>query len=123
MTLLMSYTRCRSVCFLVDSREVGHILESHIYNNVLDFLTLNCDHFVGYFQPFADNPFLWSLAAHFLEIALEGGQAAPGVIGKFFQREVIHIVLIHEPQNVYFPRIGKIEQRSIDVPIRIEDCV
>ena len=102
---------------------MGHILESYIHNNVLDFLTLNHNHFVGYFQPFADNPFLRSLAAHFLKVAFESGQATSGIVSEFLQRKVVHIVLVHESQNVYFPWIGKVEQRSIDIPVGIKNSV
>ena len=61
--------------------------------------------------------------AAFFEIAFERGQAAAGIIGDLFHRYIVHVITFEEFQYVDFPRVRKVEDRSIQVLARIKQHI
>ena len=58
---------------------MGGVAETNLGIYLNDFTVAGFHQFIGFFKPSLYEPFLGCEVAYFLEIALESGEAAPGV--------------------------------------------
>ena len=124
----MSYThrhpsRRHAELSLEGDGEMRAVLESHFVIHVRGLVLPVAEHLVCLVQPLPDEPLLRRKVAHFGEVTLEGGEAAPGVGGKFLQGHILCVVRLHKGQQVYLPRLVEVEQRGIETHIRIEQAI
>ena len=96
------------------------VLEAHFGIDLHHFPVFFLYQAVGHFQPLTNQPFLGRQVTHLLEIALEGGQATPRVMRQFLERELVHVVPVHEVENVHLPQGTEIEQDGHEAAIRVE---
>ena len=75
------------------------VLEAHFIIHLRRLELPVAEHLVCLVQPFPDEPLLRREVAQLGEVALEGGEAAPGVGGKFLQGHVLRVVRLHEWQQ------------------------
>ena len=87
------------------------VLETDFGINIHDLFAALFHQGVSYFESFTDKPFFGSEVADFLEIPFECGKAASRVVCHLFHRELVHVVLVHKFQNIYFPRFIEVEKR------------
>ena len=78
------------------------VLETDFGINIHDLFAALFHQGVSYFESFTDKPFFGSEVADFLEIPFECGKAASRVVCHLFHRELVHVVLVHKFQNIYF---------------------
>ena len=79
--------------------------------------------FVCLIESLLDEPFLRREVAHFGEVTFEGGEAAPGVSGKFLQRHILRVVRLHEGKQVNLSRFVEVEQRGIKACVGIKQAI
>ena len=109
-----------AVLLLEGSGEMGLVLEPHARIDIHDFLPALLHHGVGHFEPFADKPLFGRQVADLLEIPLEGGETPPGIVRQFLHRELVHVVLVHEVENVDLPRLVEVEQGGSEPLVDME---
>ena len=102
-------------------REMGLIFEADFGIDVCNFLTVMLYHGIGGFQSLADKPFFGSQVAYFLEIAFERGKASACVVCKLFHCEFVHVVFIHEVQDINFPWLVEIEKGGRKPRVYVEE--
>ena len=100
--------------------EVRLVLEAHHYVDIGNPTPALLHQPVGHLESLADEPLLGRQAADLLEVALEGGQAAPGVVRQLLLREFVHVVLVHEFQDVYLPRLVEVEKHGAEAPVDVQ---
>lgn len=103
--------------------EMRAVLEAHFVIHVRRLVLPVAEHLVCLVQPLPDEPFLRREVAHLGEVALEGGKAAPGVGGKFFQGHILRVVRLHKGQQVNLPRLVEVEQRGIKTCVGVEQAI
>ena len=99
---------------------MGLVLEAHGGADVHNLLPPLPHQRVGHFQPFADEPLLRREVAYLLEVALEGGQAPARVVRQFFLRQLVHVVLVHEVQDVNLPRLVEVEEGGCKAAVYVQ---
>ena len=99
------------------------VLESYRVADVRDFLGAVFEAHVGFFEAAFDYPAFGSEVAELFEVAFESGKASSRVVRDFVYRKVVPEIAVHELENIYLPRVGKVEQRSVKVLVGVEDYV
>ncbi len=102
--------RRNPILLLEGRREVRRILEAHLGIDIHDAPPARFHHLVGHLKPLPDKPLLRREAADFLKVALEGGEAPTGIVRQLLEGKLVHIILIHEVDDVYLPRLVEVEQ-------------
>ena len=103
--------------------EMRAVLEAHFIIHVRRLALPVAEHLVCLVQPLPDEPLLGRKVAHLGEVTLEGGEAAPGVGGKFLQGHILRVVRFHKGQQVNLPRLVEVEQRGVETLVRIEQAI
>ena len=103
--------------------EMRAVLESHFIIHVRGLALPVAKHLVCLVQSLPDEPLLWRKVAHLGEVALEGGEAAPGVGGKLLQRHILRVVRLYKGQQVNLPRLVEVEQRGIETRVGVEQAI
>ena len=96
------------------------ILEAHLGIDIHDPPPARLHHLVGYLEPLPDKPLLRREAADFLKVALEGGEAPAGIVRQLLEGELVHIILIHEVDDVYLPRLVEVEKGGRKARVDVE---
>ena len=96
------------------------ILEAHLGIDIHDAPPARLHHLVGHLEPLPDKPLLRREAADFLKIALEGGEAPAGIVRQLLEGELVHIILIHEVDDIYLPRLVEVEQSRRKAGVDVE---
>ena len=96
------------------------VLETYEDIYVRHFPASFTHHRVGLLQALAYQPFLRRKAAYLLEVALECGEAPTGIAGKILERELVHVVPVHEVEDVYLPGLVEVEQRRSEAPVGMQ---
>ena len=99
------------------------VLEAHFVIHVRGLALPVAEHLVCLVQPLPDEPLLRREVAHLGKVTLEGGEAAPGVGGKFLQSHILRVVRLHKGQQVYLPRLVEVEQRGIETRVCVEQVI
>ncbi len=112
--------RCHPELLLESRGEMGQVLEPYFQIDLRRLFVVGLQQGVGFFQTALHNPAVRCFLVGFGEVALEGGEASAGVVGKLLHGEVAHEVLVHELLQIGLPLLLEVEEEAAEGGLQLQ---